>query len=124
MRTPTTPSPVAERSRNAAVTQTVSCNFCTAPIVWANTKDTRMPLDAVPVGTGNVLIIVDNNVLTATVLGTPNTRQAYAAQGFALYQHHKLSCPNHTLWSKPGAARPNATRHAPTGGRPTMIRRR
>lgn len=117
----TTPTPPALRYRNAAQQQAKPCDHCHAVIVWAVTKDSRMPLDAAPTDDGNVLIVADNGQLTATVLGSASARAAYREQGYALYSHHKLTCPNHNLWSRPGGAR---TKPARTGGRPTIVRPR
>ena len=94
-----------DRYRAAAEAATEPCNFCKRPIVWAATKESRIPLDAKPDTTGNVLVTTIGDTLTATVLGTASRRSAYVSQGFALYAIHKLSCPKAAEWSRPKTAK-------------------
>jgi hypothetical protein len=97
-----------------------TCSDCHKPILWARVgknRDEWMPLDAAPVDTGNVLAQPDPHAprrLIADVLGRPTARAAMAADGWLLFQHHRLSCPFADRWAR----RPVSQRPRPTGIRP------
>lgn len=103
-----TVNPLAEKSARAVEMAADRCNYCDAPIVWvvtgAGTKaEGRMPLDAKPAAEGgNVVVHPEPHRLLGQVLGKPAERAAYAAQGYGLHLHHKLSCPHAADWSRPG----------------------
>lgn len=76
--------------------QPVPCNFCGDLILWLTTdRQVRMPVDAQPVDTGNV-------IRQGSQCGVLNhaKRAAAANAGRPLYQHHKLSCRKASEWSR------------------------
>lgn len=80
--------------------KTTPCAKCKRPIIFANTKkkgkeDRRgcMPVDAEPVPGGNVLLENKDGELWATVLGTPDVREAAVRDGKPLYINHFATCP-------------------------------
>jgi len=72
----------------------VRCRTCGAEIFWATTRDgKRIPIDAVPVSNGNVLIESVNGMCTATVVGA----------GGGEYVSHFMTCP-HAAWHRKSPA--------------------
>jgi hypothetical protein len=97
-----------------------TCPDCRKPIMWARVgkdRDEWMPLDAEPVPSGNVLAQPDPTAprrLIADVLGRPAARAAMVADGWLLFQHHRLSCPFADKWARQN----KSMRPGPTGVRP------
>lgn len=96
------------------------CSDCRKSIMWARVgklRDEWMPLDSDPVDSGNVLAQPDPTAprrLIADVLGRPATRAAMVADGWLLFQHHRLSCPYADQWARKN----KSLRPGPTGVRP------
>jgi hypothetical protein len=108
------------------------CNFCRARIMWAWTnasgRTERMPLDAAPVPTGNVLVYRDDTrprLLVCDVLGTKADRRRMLLGGWPLYVHHRTSCAQADRWARgpvsmrpappPGQEQPEPTGQADEG---------
>jgi hypothetical protein len=84
------------------------CPDCQQPILWpwtsASAGVNRMPVDAEPVDTGNVLVTVDSlnpNRIVCDVIGNRANRRKLAAGGHALYQHHRITCTRAEKWARP-----------------------
>lgn len=98
-----------------------TCSHCKARIMWAKTNASGrkewMPLDVEPAPRGNVLAYPapgDPRLLVCDVLSDRGRDQprldAMRADGWLLFQHHRLSCPRAEEWSKgPLALRPQPT---------------
>lgn len=99
------------------------CSDCKGRIMWARVGKDRgewMPLDADPSPTGNVLAQPDPTAprrLIADVLGRPAARAAMVADGWLLFQHHRLSCPHADRWARKN----KSLRPGPTGVRPAPV---
>lgn len=126
----TTPMTLVERTRRQAELAETDCPFCkSAPVVPTTTvAGDQMLLDAKPERAGTVLITLQSGALIATVMHAAGTRAGYAAQGYAFYTDHKMTCTKSTAWTKPGARsrkaaaprtarnrKPAATKSATTG---------
>jgi hypothetical protein len=72
------------------------CRSCGAPIRWALTvKGHRMPLDAMPVVDGNILLDVATDPPTARVLPASSDLNEGDSRGlFDRYKSHFATCPN------------------------------
>lgn len=123
MAEPAAPGPAAvnvtaRRAEAAVISVTQPCDYCTLPIVWACTvNDRRMPLDAGPVPTGNVLLLVDGPLLRATIVASPRARDILRREGHPLRVTHRLSCPYVDQWARPGGparGAQNQPRRTPT----------
>jgi hypothetical protein len=102
----TPPRSLAARALAAAERASQPCDYCAQPIIWAVTRDSRMPVDATPDASGNVLLdVATGGGIRATVLGPP-ARVAHRAGGWALYLHHKLTCPQAAEWTRTIRATP------------------
>lgn len=83
---------------HAPFRDTCKSKSCRAPILWAHTvgDDKRMPLDAKPTATGNVLIHISEEQpprLMAAVL-TRGQVDGARSDGKTLYRSHFASCPD------------------------------
>lgn len=116
-----TPASLAARARAAAERATQPCDYCAQPIIWAATRESRMPVDATPDTAGNVLLdVATGGGMRATVLG-PAARIAHRAGGWALYVHHKLTCPQAIEWTRTIRATPPKKKPAAgNSGQPTL----
>lgn len=73
---------------------TTPCRSCGAPVYWALTREgRRMPIDAEPVATGNVLLTLrrSTGALTCTVLGAGVLVEIES--GRRRYTSHYATCP-------------------------------
>ena len=71
-----------------------SCGSCGAPIVWAKTqRGERMPIDAEPSDTGNVLLTGQPPQRRAGVLSRGQAEGARAV-GQRLHLSHFATCPH------------------------------
>jgi hypothetical protein len=82
------------------------CNFCRERIMWAWTNASgltvRMPVDAVPVPEGNVVVYrhdTRRRLLVCDVLDRKG-RRSLAAGGWPLYAHHRLTCTQADRWAR------------------------
>lgn len=82
------------------------CGACQAPIVWAQTSTGKlMPVDAVPVSDGNVLLLptVDHKFV-AMVVGKEEAASSAAVER---YKSHFATCPSAASYRRgPKKARP------------------
>lgn len=93
--------PLPVRSEEAMRRVAQACDYCTAKIVWTESRNARMPVDLAPVELGNVLVQVSPAGLASSVIASPTQRAALQAAGWVLHQHHKLTCPKADQWSRP-----------------------
>ncbi len=97
---------------------------CGGRILWARTVASGltewMPLDAEPTPDGNILAYPDptnRRRLICVVYDVRKNRARLAgmvADGWLLFQHHRLSCPRADQWARA----PKSMRPGPTGVRP------
>lgn len=73
------------------------CRSCSAPIIWAETEDARMPLDVEPVETAAIGLVAYNpatgraRVLSADSLGKVD---AWRSGGATIHRAHWATCPS------------------------------
>lgn len=73
-----------------------NCRSCTAPIVWASTADGKsMPVNAEVVAGGNVVLAVDGETITATVLD----QDGLFGDG-PRHVAHFVTCPDAGRWRR------------------------
>jgi hypothetical protein len=90
------------------------CNFCRTRIMWAwtNASDltVRMPVDAIPVAEGNVIVYRHDTrprLLVCDVVADRRGLRALRAGGWPLYVHHRMSCTQADRWARgPVSMRP------------------
>jgi hypothetical protein len=80
------------------------CPDCNQPILWPQTvNNVRMPVDAEPVGNGNVMVVrVDSHPLRliCNVVRRSDISKL-AAGGHLLYRHHRITCTRAEKWARP-----------------------
>jgi hypothetical protein len=71
-----------------------TCRSCGAEVIWAVTRDDkRMPLDAVPVDGGNVLLNMGARPWRATVVGK-DVQPSIFGDDSPRYTSHFSTCPH------------------------------
>lgn len=71
-----------------------ACRSCGGAVIWGFTKNSkRMPVDAVPVVGGNIVLTSGNDGPSIMVLGHAEAARR-AEEGEALYTSHFKTCPD------------------------------
>lgn len=75
------------------------CRSCRAPIIWTTSTDSgkRLPVDAAPVPSGNIVLTTGNDGPRSRVLGGAELRSRGAG---SLYVAHFTTCPEADTWRK------------------------
>lgn len=92
--------PAAPLTRTGGPKRPHTCNYCSAALVWAKTRnDAWMPVDRDPSDRGNVRLRNEGTTVRADVIGKRTQADAMRAAGERLHLHHAVTCPFKHRWS-------------------------